>query len=265
LYTFAVCIIWQILYISDVKNPNSVSMSIQRLICSCKVLLLASLLTVPVWAQAQPSPGTNAKGKEVRDLKITKETTDKYGNIVREVEYYDGQMKITEVVIIPPFPKLGDRLKVDLDTLNRDSLMVYVDKSQYLVALLYRRKRIRQYRAVFGPDPKKDKMMEGDRATPEGWFKVVSKKEHGAWQKFILIDYPNAASYEKFNQRKKEGLIPPNASIGGSVGIHGTFKSGVKMVDWGMGWTDGCVALKPEDIEDLYKFVAPGTRVFVKR
>ncbi len=203
--------------------------------------------------------------KVIRDLKVIEEKKDRHGNIVRTVQYYEGNLKVTETVILPPFPALGERKKIDMDTLNPDSILVYVDKSQYLVAILYKRRRIRQYRAVFGPDPQKDKMMEGDRATPEGWFRIVSKKNHGNWQKFILLDYPNAESYQKFNQRKKEGLIPPTARIGGAVGIHGTFKSGVKMVDMGIGWTDGCVALKPEDIEDFYQFVRAGTRVFVQR
>lgn len=230
-------------------------------------IILINLVLYSTIAPAQPpKEKVPASGeKEVRDLKVIEEKKDRHGNIVRTVQYYEGNLKVTETVILPPFPSLGERIKIDPDTLNPDSILVYVDKSQYLVAVLYKRRRIRQYRAVFGPEPKKDKMMEGDRATPEGWFKVVSKKNHNNWQKFILLDYPNTTSYEKFNKRKQEGLIPSGARIGGSVGIHGTFKSGVKMVDMGIGWTDGCVAMKPEDIEDFYQFVWPGTRVFVKR
>jgi len=211
-------------------------------------------------------PGQKAAGeKEVRDLKILSEKKDKYGNIVRVIQYYSGNLRVEETTILPPFPSLNERKKINVDTLIRDSMLVYVDKTNYLVALIYRRKRIRQYRAVFGPDRLRDKMMEGDRCTPEGWFKIVSKRDHNNWQKFILINYPNDSSYAKFYKRKKEGLIPSNAQIGGAVGIHGIFKSGVKMIDWGMGWTDGCIALKPEDIEDFYQFVWPGTRVYVKR
>lgn len=229
------------------------------------ILFLSSFFLAPraTFAQAKTVQGT--KEKEVRDLKVLSEKKDKYGNIQRTVQYYDGNMKITETVIIPPFPSLTDRKKINVDTLIHDSMMVYVDKTNYLVALVYRRQRIRQYRAVFGPNRLKDKMMEGDRSTPEGWFKIVSKKDHANWQKFILINYPNDSSYVKFNKRKREGLIPGSAQIGGSVGIHGTFKSGVKMVDWGVGWTDGCIAMKPEDIEDFYQFVWPGTRIYVKR
>lgn len=213
----------------------------------------------------QQAASIAGSGKELRDLKVLEEKKDRYGNTVRTIQYFEGSTKVTETVILPPFPSLGERKRINPDTLIRDSMMVYVDKTNYLVALIYRRKRIRQYRAVFGPDRLKDKMKEGDRCTPEGWFHILSKKEHSNWQKFLLLDYPNDSSYARFNYRKRTGQIPSSAQIGGAVGIHGTFRSGVKMVDWGMGWTDGCIALKPEDIEDLYQFVWPGTRVFVKR
>ncbi|MFT4063024.1 MAG: L,D-transpeptidase [Edaphocola sp.] len=218
----------------------------------------AALLKAQQNQAAAPPP-------EKRNLKVLSEKKDKYGNITRVIEYYEGNIKITETTVAPPFPSLKDRKKINPDTLIHDSMLVYVNKTDYYVALIYRRKRIRQYRAVFGPDRLKDKMMEGDRSTPEGWFKILSKRDHGTWQKFMLLNYPNDTSYARFNERKQKGLIPANARIGGSVGIHGIFRGGEKMIDWGMGWTDGCISLKPEDIEDMYQFVWPGTRVLVKR
>jgi lipoprotein-anchoring transpeptidase ErfK/SrfK len=232
-----------------------------QVLCSFLIAALSFFAFPSIVHAQQPTPVK----KEVRDLRVLQEKKDQHGNTIRTIQYFDGNIKVTETVVLPPFPGLGERKKINVDTLNHDSMMVFVDKTNYLVALIYRRKRIRQYRAVFGPDRLKDKMMAGDRSTPEGWFRIVSKKEHANWQKFILIDYPNDASFVKFNQRKQQGLIPNGAQIGSAVGIHGTFRSGVKMVDWGMGWTDGCVAMKPEDIEDFYQFVWPGTRVYVKR
>lgn len=203
--------------------------------------------------------------EEIRDFKVLSEKKDKYGSTIRRVEFYKGNMKVTQTIIIPPFPSFSERIAVNPDTMNPDSVMILVDKTNYLVAVIYKRKRIRQYQAVFGPDRLKDKMMEGDRCTPEGWFRVVAKKEHSQWQKFILLNYPNDTSYERFRERKAQGLIPKNARIGNSVGIHGTFPSGARMVDLGIGWTDGCIALKPADINDLYRFIWPGTRVYVRR
>jgi murein L,D-transpeptidase YafK len=217
-----------------------------------------AVFILPSFARAQSNDS-------IRDLKVIKETKARDGTITRVIQYYKGNLKVTETTISPPFPGLNERIPIDPDTLDHDSMMVYVDKTDYYIALIYKRKRIRQYRAVFGPDRLKDKMMEGDRCTPEGWFKVVAKKYHPVWQRFILLNYPNDSSYVRFKRRKAEGLIPQNARIGGSIGIHGIFKSGARMVDLGIGWTDGCISLKPDDIEDLYRFVWPGTRVYIKR
>jgi len=202
---------------------------------------------------------------EPQNVKVIEEKTDKEGYIYRKIQYKEGSVVITQTIVVPPFPGLKDRKPVNPDTLNQDSLMVLVDKTNYLVAILYKRKRIRQYRAVFGPDRLKDKMREGDRSTPEGWFKIVQKKDHNNWQKFCLLDYPNDVSYTRFAERKKNHEIPGNANIGGLVGIHGTFKGGDQLVDMGVGWTDGCIALKSTDITDFYRFVQNGTKVYVRR
>lgn len=196
--------------------------------------------------------------------KVLSEKKDKYGNTIREIEYTERGYRLIKTIIMPPFPSLKDRTPINTDTLIKDSLLIYVDKEQHLLAVIYRRKRIRQYRAVFGPDRTQDKMMMGDRKTPEGWFKIVSKRDHATWQRFILIDYPNSESYKRFQQRKAEKVIPSSAAIGHSVGIHGVFRGGENMIDMGIGWTDGCVALKPEDIIDLYRFCFPGGKVYIK-
>jgi len=88
-------------------------------------------------------------------------------------------------------------------------LQVYDDKGWYAT-----------YPVVFGNSSLDDKKMEGDRNTPEGTFKVISKKYHNKWDRFIMLDYPTKESYEKFNQRKSRGEIPRGATIGGGVGIH---------------------------------------------
>lgn len=166
-------------------------------------------------------------------------------------------------MILPP--PIGERTPINVDTINKDSVVIVVEKEYNVIYILYKRKRIRQYRAVFGPDKMKDKHKEGDRCTPEGWFRIVSIRDHNAWQKFMLLDYPTPESYDRFNERLKSGVIPGNSKIGGAIGIHGTFKGGDNMVDMGFGWTDGCVALKSTDIYDLFNFVKEGTRVYITK
>lgn len=224
-----------------------------------KKLLLPLLLSISLIGLAQ-----EAVAPKITDYKVLSEKTDRHGNTIKEIEYKENGFKVIKTIIAPPFPKLSDFKPINPDTLNKDSLMILVEKDQFLVAVLYKRQRIRQYRAVFGPDRTQDKMMMGDRMTPEGLFKIVSKRPHNEWQHFVLLDYPNAESRKKFEERKRQGLIPANASIGHSVGIHGTFLGGEKMMDMGIGWTDGCVALKPADMRDLNRFCFPGVRVYIR-
>ena len=227
--------------------------------------LLVSVLLLNIYRSLAQGKAPEKTPDEPKNVKVLEEKTDKEGYIYRTVQYKEGAIVTTQTIVIPPFPGLKDRKPVNIDTLDPDSVMVLVDKTNYLVAVLYKRKRIRQYRAVFGPDRLKDKMREGDRSTPEGWFKIVQKKDHNNWQKFCLLDYPNETSYTRFAERKKNHEIPVTANIGGLVGIHGTFKGGDQLVDMGIGWTDGCVALKSTDITDFYKFVQNGTKVYVRR
>ncbi|RYD95215.1 MAG: hypothetical protein EOP54_16165 [Sphingobacteriales bacterium] len=190
---------------------------------------------------------------------------DAEGFTVRVIQYSQNGMRVTKTTISPPMPSFKDRKPYNIDTMNADSMLVYVDKTNYLVALIYKRKRIRQYRAVFGPDRLKDKFREGDRNTPEGWFKVLAVRDNANWGKFIHINYPNEESFKKHNEAKHKGLIPGNASIGSAIGIHGTYPTGAGMVEMGLGWTDGCVSMTTTDIMDFYKFIKPGMRVYIKR
>ncbi len=63
------------------------------------------------------------------------------------------------------------------------------------------------YPVVFGSKSLDDKMMEGDRKTPEGVYHIASKRPHEKWDKMMLIDFPTQADMDKFKERKAKGLI----------------------------------------------------------
>jgi murein L,D-transpeptidase YafK len=142
---------------------------------------------------------------------------------------------------------------------------IIIDKSDYELQVYDDKGWYATYPVVFGSSSLDDKEMEGDRKTPEGTFKIISKKTHAKWDRFIMLDYPTKESYEKFNQRKQSGQIPRNASIGGGVGIHGTWPHEDYQVDKFKNWTNGCIALKNEDVEDLYNYITIGTKVIIRK
>ncbi len=121
------------------------------------------------------------------------------------------------------------------------------------------------YPVVFGNTDKGDKMMQGDRKTPEGVFHIAYKRKHEKWDSFLLIDYPTKESYQKFKQRKEEGLIPADAKIGGDIGIHGTWPHEDYAIDQYRNWTEGCISTKNKYIEELFQLLPVGTKIEIRR
>lgn len=224
---------------------------------------LVSPLCLPAQSKT-PQKADAPSEQHPRNYKVLEEHKDKDGNIVRTIQYEQKGQKIreTEIVrIIPP----NLHLPINPDTLDKDSVVVVVTKSRFVVEVLYKRKLIRAYKAVFGPKPQENKVMAGDRCTPEGWFSIQLKNPNSKYDKFMLLNYPNDTVIERFNKLKGSGAIPQSAKIGGDVGIHGIWKGGDDMIEKGVCWTDGCVALRNKDVDELYSFVGVGTRVLIKK
>jgi len=142
---------------------------------------------------------------------------------------------------------------------------IIIVKSDYELKLYDKEGWYATYPVVFGSKSLEDKMVEGDRKTPEGEYHIAIKKPDAKWDKMMLIDYPTKADYAKFNMRKAKGLIPKNAKIGNGIGIHGTWNHDEIAVDLYQNWTNGCISLKREDIEELYGLVPVGTKVIIQK
>jgi murein L,D-transpeptidase YafK len=142
---------------------------------------------------------------------------------------------------------------------------IIIDKSEYELYVYDGDGWYATYPVVFGSKALDDKMMEGDRKTPEGTYKIVSKRPHEKWGKIMLIDYPTKADIEKFNQRKAKGLIPKNARVGSGIGIHGTWPRDEMVVDYFQNWTNGCVSMKRQEMNEVYDMIPIGTRVTIRR
>ena len=136
-----------------------------------------------------------------------------------------------------------------------DSILFVVDKSERLFSVLAGDRSLRTYPCVLGINPVGDKLQEGDRRTPEGSFLLRAKYPHKDWHKFVWIDYPNAESWKRFGRRKKEGVVPSNARVGGEIGIHGVPKGMDHWVLQGSDWTWGCIALRNADLDEIYPVI----------
>jgi lipoprotein-anchoring transpeptidase ErfK/SrfK len=161
--------------------------------------------------------------------------------------------------------KTGATKRSSFKTMPVAPVRIVVDKSNYELYVYDKLGWFATYPVVFGNSSLEDKKMEGDRNTPEGSFKISNKRVHEKWDRYMGLDYPTRESLAKFNERKRRGEIPANASPGGGVGIHGTWPNDDFVVDRYKNWTNGCISLKNEDVEDLYSYVPIGTPVSIRK
>ena len=133
-----------------------------------------------------------------------------------------------------------------------------VDKIQHKGYLYYKGKLSKTYDVEFGRIWIGNKYFAGDKATPEGMYRVIKKKGNGdsKYHKAMLINYPNEEDYAMFNSKKRQGVISKNSRIGGLIEIHG---EGGKGADW----TSGCIALENSELDELFSHTAIGTPVTI--
>lgn len=145
------------------------------------------------------------------------------------------------------------------------SVSIIIDKSDYELSVYDDKGWYATYPVVFGNSSLDDKKVAGDKNTPEGTFHITGKRVHDKWDRYMGIDYPTQESWDKFRKRKERGEIPENASIGGGIGIHGTFQHEDFVIDKYKNWTLGCISMKREDVEEVYNYTPIGTKVTIRK
>jgi L,D-peptidoglycan transpeptidase YkuD (ErfK/YbiS/YcfS/YnhG family) len=141
---------------------------------------------------------------------------------------------------------------------TQNTICLVVDKFSRKCIVYKAGKKHKEIEVELGVNWLGDKIQSGDRATPEGKYKVVGKKSgrKTAYHKSLEIDYPNPDDSKRFEQEKAKGNIPKRAKIGDSIAIHG---GGGRGIDW----TEGCVALENTDMDILFSLCPIGTQVAI--
>jgi hypothetical protein len=136
--------------------------------------------------------------------------------------------------------------------------VILVNKIESTCAILRDGKTIATFPAEFGPNWMGTKKRSGDKATPEGVYRVTQKKSGSktTYYKSLLLNYPNDEDKARFSRLVKSGAIPKSSKIGGMIEIHGGGGKGVH-------WTSGCVALSNSDMDRVYNLSSVNTPVVI--
>ena len=147
---------------------------------------------------------------------------------------------------------------------------VVIRKKARTLELYDDRRLIKTYAMVLGFSPEGDKKKEGDGKTPEGDFYVFTKNSNSRFHLSLGLSYPSVAGAERgladgsitraehdaiLSAIERKEMPPQKTALGGEIYIHG---GGTKE-----DWTWGCVALKNEEIEEIYHALRPGTPVSI--
>lgn len=135
---------------------------------------------------------------------------------------------------------------------------VLVLKSERKLQLQQRGETIKSYRISLGKQPDGAKQREGDLRTPEGFYWIDWRKPSDNYQLSLHISYPNARDLAK----AKQAGVPP----GGMIMIHGT-PLDEEYPEWffhTLDWTEGCIAMKNDDMREVWSLVKDGTLIEIR-
>lgn len=132
-------------------------------------------------------------------------------------------------------------------------------------------KLVKTYETVLGFTPVGDKQTEGDGKTPEGEFYIFTKNDKSKFFLSLGVSYPSTDDAQRglkenlISQEEHDAIVEAinnkqmplqKTKLGGEIYIHG----GGTITDW----TDGCVALRNEEIQEIFNAVQVGTSVRIE-
>jgi murein L,D-transpeptidase YafK len=135
---------------------------------------------------------------------------------------------------------------------------VVIEKAARTLKVYSNGRLLKTYRVALGRNATGPKEREGDGRTPEGRYVIDSRKKDSRFHRALHISYPNE---EDRRRARRLGVSP-----GGAIMIHGlpNGMGAIGRAHVARDWTQGCIAVTNEEIEELWRVVPNGTRVEIK-
>ncbi len=135
---------------------------------------------------------------------------------------------------------------------------ILVEKGARRLSLLRHGKSVRSYRIALGPNPLHPKIQEGDGRTPEGEFTIDYRNPQSRFHRSLHISYPRPE-----DQLRAEAM---EVSPGGDIMIHGLGpqRRWAGTEHFQQDWTEGCIAVTDEEIDEIWEMVDDGTHIEIR-
>jgi murein L,D-transpeptidase YafK len=165
-----------------------------------------------------------------------------------------ARSRLPALVVVVLLGNIGQSLARAAPVVARADTILVV-KHERKLYLLHDSFPLRSYRIALGLSPTGAKEHQWDFRTPEGSYIVDFRQEHSHYFKALHISYPSAADL-----KRSSALHQP---AGGDIFIHGEPNRPTKPVSYykTRDWTNGCIALADEDLQELWELTGGKTRV----
>lgn len=165
-------------------------------------------------------------------------------------------------------------------TIASDEIELVVVRSEHQLSVMKNGVTLRTFKVAFGSGGKKAKLRSGDHTTPKGSYKISKIRDSSRFHMFMQLNYPNMndakralknhsitrMQYRDILDAHYSGRLPPqNTALGGAIGLHGI---GVETPDkieihQIADWTQGCIAMRNHEMEELSRYIDVGTTISI--
>lgn len=178
------------------------------------------------------------------------------------------------VLLVPAWVAAAPKLSAS------DIYELEIRKSERLLLVKLGDRVTREFPIAFGRGGGGDKRQVGDNKTPVGTYRVVRFNDNSRFHLFMHLNYPNVKDaffglksgiisrreFDAILAALKDQAIPPqDTPLGGYIGIHGIGDITPERLDAHLSsnWTEGCIALTNDQIQELRRYVSLGTKVVI--
>lgn len=153
-------------------------------------------------------------------------------------------------------PEEGQTAPVRSVAVKADKVVVL--KMQRRLDLVLAGQVVRSYHIALGRQPVGQKFHEGDGKTPEGSYVIDWRNPKSRFYRSLHISYPS--------DKDRRAALLRGISPGGDIVIHG-LPNGLGEIGnahskWD--WTEGCVAVTNDEMDEIWSMVGNGTPIEIR-
>jgi len=117
---------------------------------------------------------------------------------------------------------------------------------------------LKSYKVSLGSEPVGPKQRQGDHKTPEGSYSLDRRNPRSRFYRSLHISYPTPEQRTEFSKTKTDP--------GGDIMIHG-LPNGfgwLGSLHRTLDWTDGCIAVTDQEMDEIWRAVDDGTPIEIR-